>query len=111
VYRNAYKLVYTGILGANLVARIISILTTDEKFDLLLSRVESVMKLLALRTVANMKTGEAVKTLDRSGLDRKMIAEVLGTTQSSVRGFISLNTKSTKGKSKKKEVQIASSPN
>jgi hypothetical protein len=86
-------------------------MTTDEQFNLLLSRLEGILRLLALRTVADMKTGEAVKILDRSGLDRKMIAEILGTTQSSVRGFISLNTKSTKGKPKKKEGQIAPSAN
>jgi hypothetical protein len=84
-------------------------MTVDDKFDILLSRVDGILKLLALRTVADMKTGEAVKILNRSGLDRKMIAEILGTTQSSVRGFISLNTKGTKGKPKKMEVTRAAS--
>jgi hypothetical protein len=86
-------------------------MTVDDKFDILLSRVDGILKLLALRTVADMKTGEAVKILNRSGLDRKMIAEILGTTQSSVRGFISLDTKGTKEKPKKMEVTRAASGN
>jgi hypothetical protein len=83
-------------------------MTADEKLDVLLARLEGILRLLALQAVANMRTGEAVQTLDRAGLDRKTIAAVLGTTQSSVRGFISQNAKGPKTAPKKKEVHLAS---
>ena len=87
----------------------LAIMTSEEKLDLLLSRIESILKLLALQTVSGKKTGAAATVLDRAGLDRKLIAEILGTSQSSVRGFVSLSKQGTKAKSKNKEVELANS--
>lgn len=77
-------------------------MTTDDKVDLLLNRVEGILKLLAVQTIQGKKTGEAVVLLDRAGLDREIIAEPLNTSQGSVRKFISLSKPS---KSSKKEEQ------
>ena len=65
--------------------------TTEEKLDSMLNRVEGILKLVALQTVSGKNTGDAAVVLNRAGLDRKLIAEVLETSQSSVRGFISLD--------------------
>ena len=82
-------------------------MTTEEKVDLLLNRVEGILKLLAVQTVHGKKTGEAVVLLDRAGLDRDIIAEILNTSQGSVRKFISLSKPS---KNSMKEEQESGSP-
>jgi hypothetical protein len=78
-------------------------MTSDQKVDLLLDRVGGILKLLALQTISGKKTGEAVSILDRAGLNRQDIADVLDTTQDSVRGFISLSKRSKPAKSGKKK--------
>lgn len=75
-------------------------MTSDEKIDVLLGQAEAVVKLLALQTISGKKTGEAVAVLDRAGLERRVIADVLNTSQDSVRALISANKKP-KGKSAK----------
>jgi hypothetical protein len=64
-------------------------MTPEEKTDVILERLETIIKLIALQTVSGKKAGDAALVLDRAGLDRRVIAEVLGTSQSSVRGLIS----------------------
>jgi len=64
-------------------------MTPEEKVDAILERLEAIIKLIALQTVSGKKVGDAALVLERAGLDRRVIAEVLGTSQSSVRGFIS----------------------
>ncbi len=71
-------------------------MTSDEKLDLLLNRIEGILKLLALQTISGKKAGEAAATLGRVGLDRKLIAEVLNTSPDSVRALISQGKKPTK---------------
>ncbi len=63
-------------------------MTSEEKQDLLLGKIDGILKLLALQTTAGRKTGDAALLLDRAGLERKLIAQVLGTTQDSIRGLI-----------------------
>jgi ABC-type phosphate/phosphonate transport system ATPase subunit len=84
-------------------------MTYEGKFDVLLDKVDGVLKLLALQTVSGKKTGEAVAILGRAGLGRRAIAEVLNTTQDSVRGFISMSKKPKVSKSakNKKEAEVA----
>jgi hypothetical protein len=69
-------------------------LTSDQKFDLLLDRLDSVLRLQALQTVSGMNAGEAAVLLDIAGLDRRLIATILDTTQASVRKSISRAKKS-----------------
>jgi len=68
-------------------------MTTDEQFAVLIERIESILKLLALQTTSGRKAGDAASLLDRAGLDRKLIAEVLSTSQNSVRALLSKNKK------------------
>jgi hypothetical protein len=81
-------------------------MTSEDKIDLLLSRVEGILKLLAIQTTSGRKTGDAVVVLDHAGLDRPLIAEILNTSQDSVRKFISLSKESRK-KRRNKEVDLA----
>jgi 3-hydroxyisobutyrate dehydrogenase-like beta-hydroxyacid dehydrogenase len=79
-------------------------MTTDREFDLLASRIECILKLLALQTTSGKKAGEASVLLERAGLDRKTIAEVLNTSQDSVRSLLSQHKKQTKPKEKEAEL-------
>lgn len=73
-------------------------MTTEQKVDLLLNHVEGILKLLAVQTVQGKKTGEAVLLLDRAGINREIIADLLNTSQGSVRKFISLGKPSKSSK-------------
>ena len=53
--------------------------------------------LLALRQVADMKKGEAAFVLNLAGFSNKEIAALLGTSEGSVRGLLSLARKSRNG--------------
>jgi hypothetical protein len=64
-------------------------MTPEEKLDALLGRLEEIIKLIALQTISGKKVGDAAVILERAGLDRRIIADVLGTSQSSVRALIS----------------------
>lgn len=77
-------------------------MTHDEQFEELTQRLDGILKLLALQAISGKKIGEAAVELERAGLDRKIIAEVLGTSQSSVRKFVS-RKKGRKSTSKNKE--------
>jgi hypothetical protein len=81
-------------------------MTTDQQFDFLANRIEGILKLLALQTASGKKAGEAAALLERAGLDRKTIAEILNTSPDSVRALLSQNKKgSSEKKSKKAEVE------
>jgi DNA-directed RNA polymerase specialized sigma24 family protein len=69
-------------------------MSSDQQFNLVLNRLESILKLLALQTTAGKKAGDVAILLERAGLDRKLIAEVLDTSQDSVRSLISQSRKS-----------------
>lgn len=82
-------------------------MTTDEQYDLLLNRVEGILKLIAIQTASGKKAGEAAALLDRAGLDRKAIAEVLNTSQDSIRALLSQSKKEKQSKPKGKETELA----
>lgn len=52
-----------------------------------------IANLLALREVADLRKGEAAKVLSTSGFSNREIATLLGTTESSIRGFLSMARK------------------
>lgn len=79
-------------------------MTHDQQFDLLANRIEGILKLLALQTASGRKAGEAAVLLERAGLDRKTIAEVLNTSQDSVRSLLSQHKKQAKPKEKGEEL-------
>jgi hypothetical protein len=83
-------------------------MTSDEQFNLLTNRIEGILKLLAVQTVSGKKAGEAAALLERAGLDRKMIAEVLNTSPDSVRALLSQNKKGSSEKKSKKTEPIKS---
>src|ERR1039458_8388250 len=83
-------------------------MTSDEQFNLLTNRIEGILKLLAVQTVSGKKAGEAAALLERAGLDRKMIAEVLNTSPDSVRALLSQNKKGSSEKKSKKTGPIKS---
>jgi len=77
-------------------------MTSDEQVDIVVNRLEAILKLLALQTTSGKKAGEAASLLEPAGLDRRLISEVLGTSQDSVRALLSQRKKGQS--SKKKEV-------
>jgi len=83
-------------------------MTSDEQFNLLLNRLEGILKLIALQTASGKKAGEAAVLLDRAGLDRKVIADVLNTSQDSVRALLSQYKKEKPPKTKEKEAELVS---
>ena len=70
----------------------------------IVSKLDSVMRLLALDIVARMEEGESctqgdqIERLGRAGIDRNAIAEILGTTPGTVSVALS-NVKSKRSKS------------
>ena len=75
-------------------------MTSEDKLDLVLDRLNGVVRLLAIQTIAGKKAGDSAVLLDRARLERKLIAEVLGTSESSVRGLISLGKRKAKSSAK-----------
>jgi DNA-directed RNA polymerase specialized sigma24 family protein len=59
-----------------------------------------IANLLALRQVADLKKGDAAVILNLSGFSNKEIATLLGTSEGSVRGLISVARKGRNGESK-----------
>jgi hypothetical protein len=80
-------------------------MNSDDQFAFIASRLEAILKLLAIQMTLGKKAGEAASVLDRAGLDRKLISEVLGTSQDSVRALLS---QSKKGKQNRKEALFGS---
>ncbi len=64
-------------------------MSTEEKLDLLLLKLDCITKVLAFQYVEGKKPFETACILDRAGLDRKLIAEVLDTSSDSVRAMVS----------------------
>jgi DNA-directed RNA polymerase specialized sigma24 family protein len=64
------------------------------------TELRKIANLLALRQVADMKKGEAAFALNLSGFSNKEIAALLGTSEGSVRGLISIARKGRNGESK-----------
>jgi hypothetical protein len=83
-------------------------MTNDEQFNLLTNRLDGILKLLALQTASGKKAGEAASLLERAGLDRKMIADVLNTSPDSVRALLSQKKKGSSEKKAKKTEPIKS---
>ena len=81
-------------------------MTSDEQFNLVMNRLEAILKLLALQITFGKKASEAAPLLERAGLDRKLMSEVLNTSQNSVRALLSKTKKAQT--SKKKEAAGAS---
>lgn len=52
----------------------------EDQFNLIMNRLDGILKLLALQAASGKKIGEAAGLLERAGLDRNLIAEVLGTS-------------------------------
>lgn len=48
------------------------------------SKIDQMLRLTALQIVANMKQSQAIQTLSAAGFDRKLIADLLGTTPNTV---------------------------
>jgi len=57
------------------------------------AELRKVANLLALRHVADMKKGEAAMALNLSGFSNREIAALLGTSEGSVRGLLSIGRK------------------
>jgi CRP-like cAMP-binding protein len=49
-----------------------------------LRRLDAIVRLIALQMTADLKTVEKIRLLGRAGLDRRMIAELAGTTPDAV---------------------------
>lgn len=58
---------------------------TSSKEELILEKLDILIKLLALQISADRSVTEGVRALKLSGLDNKTIATVLNTTQATVR--------------------------
>jgi hypothetical protein len=77
-------------------------MSPEEKLDLLLSKLDCITKVLAFQYVSGKKPFETACILDRAGLDRKLIAEVLDTSPDSVRAMVSQARRSPSKKYKDK---------
>ena len=62
----------------------------------------AILRLLAVQTVEGKSLTEKVQLLERAGLERNLIAEVCGTSPSSVRGMLSQARKRQPRKTKRK---------
>lgn len=61
------------------------------------TELRKIANLLALRQVADMKKGEAAFALALSGFSNKEIAALIGTSEGSVRGLLSIARKARNG--------------
>jgi len=52
----------------------------DDQFSIIVSKLDSILKLLAMNTVLGKNLREQVDILDSIGLERKLIANTLGKT-------------------------------
>ena len=48
------------------------------------AKLDQMLRLMALQSVANMKQVQAIQTLNAAGFERKIIADLLGTTPNTV---------------------------
>lgn len=65
--------------------------------DPVAAELRKIANLLALRQVADLKKGKAALILNLSGFSNKDIAALLGTSEGSVRGLLSLARKGQNG--------------
>ena len=72
----------------------------SEKLEPILT---AILRLLAVQTVEGKKLTDAVKLLDRAGLDNGAIADVCETSRNSVRALLSQARKATKSKKEEGE--------
>jgi hypothetical protein len=61
------------------------------------TELRKIANLLALREIADMKKGEAARILNLSGFSNKEVAALLGTSEGSVRGLLSIARKARNG--------------
>ena len=61
------------------------------------SELRKIANLLALRQVTDLKKGDAAMVLSLSGFSNKEIAALLGTSEGSVRGLLSVARKARNG--------------
>jgi hypothetical protein len=69
----------------------------DEKLDILVDKVERLMKLIAVAVATGKTQGEQVDVLSRAGFQPKEIAGLVGSTPNSIRVALSTMRKA-KGK-------------
>jgi DNA-binding CsgD family transcriptional regulator len=72
--------------------------TTDE---LILTRLDQILRVLAVSAVKGLKQREQIAVLSQAGLQPKDIAELLGTTSNTVRVALVALRKATKGRSRR----------
>ena len=64
------------------------------------AELRKIANLLALQQVRDLKKGEAAMLLNLSGFSNKEVAAILGTSEGSVRGLLSIARKARNGESK-----------
>ena len=64
------------------------------------TELRKIANLLALQMVRDLKKGDAAMLLSLSGFSNKEIAAILGTSEGSVRGLLSIARKGRNGESK-----------
>lgn len=65
--------------------------------DLVASELRKIANLLALRQVADLRKGDAAMILSLAGFSTKDIAALIGTSEGSVRGLLSIARKARNG--------------
>ena len=66
------------------------------------SKLDQMLRLAALQTVSNMKQVQAIQTLSAAGFERKLIADLLGTTPNTV----SVTLAKAKARQKPREIPV-----
>jgi DNA-directed RNA polymerase specialized sigma24 family protein len=62
---------------------------TDDLSKAVLTNLDAIVRLLAIQLTGRLKPLEAMTLLERTGLDRKTIAEICDTTPATVRSTLS----------------------
>ena len=66
------------------------------------AKLDQMLRLAALQTVSNMKQVQAIQTLNAAGFERKVIADLLGTTPNTV----SVTLAKARAKQKPREIPV-----
>jgi len=74
-------------------------MTNDEILQRIESKLDQMLRLIALQATTNLKKGPAIQLLAGAGFERKLIADLLGTTPNTV--SVTLSTSKTRPKSAK----------
>lgn len=75
---------------------------SEEILQSINSKLDQILRLAALQTVSSMKQAQAIQTLSAAGFERKLIADLLGTTPNTV----SVTLAKAKARQKPREIPV-----